>query len=125
MTDGNEVFNVVSEYSDQEAVNDSVLYDTTKLTSKPIMLNGKPVNRITATIMDEFDAAVRATNDRPDLHQVVLDTITIYMLQELSEQAKDEDGDGFLLSVCGNDDNAVWFVANEVGGYTMMRPSDY
>lgn len=130
MADENEVFNVVSEYSDKEAVEDGLIHDVSKLANQPIVLNGKPVNRVTNTVMGEFSRAVEAVpTDKPHLNQNVLTAVTIYMLQSLTAIATDADGDGFMYVVKSGEvqgvQNTFWFVANEVGGYTLMRPEDY
>lgn len=127
-------FKVVSEYHDQEAIDDGVIYDVSGIGNKPIVLNDKPINRISNSVMGEFTRAVDESSkgilkSQPEFHTHVLHSVIIYMLQQLSIQAKDSNGDGFMYVVKTNEvdqpQNAYWLVANEVGGYTLMRPEDY
>jgi len=106
--------NIVSSYADQEALEDGVVFDLEKITGKTIMLNNKPVNRATDTVYHEISEEVTPEKLPNTLHKIV---------NALSIIANDKHGDGYLLSV--DAPNPYWFVANEVGGYTLMRPSDY
>jgi len=103
-------FQIISVYTDEQAIEDGVLAD---ITSFRLSLNEKPVNRITGHLYDEL--MKYATHNRKELRSILKTKLG------LAAMPKDDPQDGYFYLVPPN----LWVVLNEVEGYTMMFPEDY
>jgi hypothetical protein len=100
---------VIYAYTDSNALEDGVLADVSALGLKTP--NGRPVNRITASIavMIGIDASPGPKSpDLPKLRAMVA--------------ACDRESKGWFIGEY--DGTTLWLVDNEVGGYTLMLPED-
>jgi hypothetical protein len=116
MSDLSDLFgNVVFSYGDQQAIDDGMIVD---ITAYRVIVNDKPLNRASASVWAKFgDADPDATEEQ---HAVCRKAMFDFMASVA--RLTPDNPDGYLLTAA---DNEVWFVENEVGGYTIMYPSDY
>ncbi len=100
--------NVISTYTDAQALDDSVL----------VAIQRGPVNRVTRAVFDHFTAAM---GDSPVTGPVT--DVTRLMRAVESMLTLDADGDGWRTGAY--EGKTLWLVPNEVKGLTLMFPDDY
>ena len=98
--------NVIFEYTDRQAVEDGVL----------VSVNGPgKVNRVTRAVFDRFTEEMDNNGLATDI------TVLMTVIRAIADIDPDEDGWRTGKYV----DRDLWLVPNEVGGFTLMFPSDY
>ena len=100
---------VIYAYTDSNALEDGVLADVNALGLKTP--NGKPVNRITASIAARISIDISPGPKSPDLPKLRA------MVTSCGRESK-----GWFIGEY--DGTKLWLVDNEVGGYTLMLPED-
>ena len=105
-----EGFEIISVYTDGQAVKDGVLVD---IASHRLNLNARPVNRITGHLYGELMKF--ADHDGRKLRGILKAKL------DLAAMPKDGPQDGYFYLIPPN----LWAILNEVGGYTLMFPEDY
>jgi hypothetical protein len=127
MSDKNDIFGPpISVYSDEDALEDGVIVD---LTALALVLAGLAVNRMTRTLWLELIPFVHEPSgylkcpDKADCQETEHVSIPVLksMLQAKIRLAVATGGDARILKIPPD----IWAVQNEVGGYTLMLPSDY
>ena len=103
-----ELQNVISSYTDAEAVEDGVL----------VAWDDLQVNRVTRAVFDHFTHPMGSS----PLTGVVTD-ITPLRKVILTMLAVEADADGWRVGADEGKD--LWLVPNEVSGLTLMFPEDY
>ena len=109
---------VIYSYGDKDALEDGVLVDISSVGIE-MKLGGKPVNRMTGNLLSKVCGKDKDGNYEIDkMHTMIYLAIG---------SAVDSEGDGYLFvgEMPGFRESDVWFVMNEVGGYTLMTPEDY
>lgn len=101
---------VISIYSDQDAINDGVLID---IASFGLTFEGKPINRMTVALFDTFEKQYPTPDGSAVDYEACARAVTAMLLFVT--------GEGYLR-VLPKD---IWMVENEIGGWTLMYPSDY
>ena len=99
--------NVIFKYTDEQAIRDGVLADITFLQIRAP--NNKIVNRATASIAERCLILGSVYDPRK--------------VAKIIEAANLDAGDGWFKGFWEGDE--IWLVPNEVGGMTVMFPSDY
>ena len=98
--------NVIFEYTDRQAVEDGVL----------VSVNGpQKVNRVTRAVFDRFTEEMDRNGLATDI------TVLMTVIRAMADIDPDEDGWRTGKYV----DRDLWLVPNEVGGLTLLFPSDY
>ena len=106
--DTQEPENVISAYTDAEALDDGVL----------VAIRYGPVNRVTRTVFDHFTASMGSS---PVTGPV---TDVSRLMRAIESMLKLEaDGDGWRTG--SHDGKTLWLTPNEVGGLTLMFPEDW
>lgn len=113
---------IISTYTSIDAMRDGVLVP---IDGGPC--NGKPVNFITRNLLERLFAPVaeayadNANGDKIDKAEVVG-----FLVKMVAPQAQltPDNPDGYMLTFKGTK-ITVWFVENELDGYTAMLPEDY
>jgi hypothetical protein len=101
--------NVISEYTDQQAVEDGVL----------VAVNGEGgVNRVTRAVFDTFAESIGSS---PLTGPVINITPLMDAIRAMLKILPDEDG----WRTGTYQGKELWLVPNEVQGKTLMFPSDY
>jgi hypothetical protein len=127
MSDKDNIFgNPIFVYSDADAIEDGVIVDLSEL---GLVLAGLPVNRMTRTLWDKLipfchdpagylKCAKKADCDETEHVSVpVLKCVLLTKIKLTVATGKD----ARVLKLPPD----IWVVQNEVGGYTLMFPSDY
>jgi hypothetical protein len=106
---------VIFSYGDQQAIDDGMIVDVSRF---GVIVNDQPLNRASASIWTKFG------DTDPDATDAQHDVCRKSMFEFMASVAHltPDNPDGYLLTAA---DGEVWFVRNEVGGYTIMYPSDY
>ena len=109
---------MIYEYTDEMALTDGVLVDISSL-DLAIDFNGRKVNRMATNLLEQI-----SMKDKEGKWEI--DKLYTQMYLAVGA-AVDEEGDGYLYhgNMPGLGDSEVWFVKNEVDGYTVMLPEDY
>lgn len=105
---------IISTYSDADAQDDGVLIDISNLS---VLFNGKVINRITDGANFYFRLNEKGAETAKTDLQFVADN-----------SEKDREGAGAWGIYKPKQDFRnvkFWLVGNEVGGYTLMLPSEY
>jgi len=127
MADKDDIFGPpITVYGDEEALDDGVIVDLSDLA---LVLAGLPVNRITRSLWDKLIPFVHEPRDylkcqyKADCR--VIEHVSIPVLKSVLltkiKLAVATGGDARILKIPPD----IWAVQNEVGGYTIMFPSDY
>ena len=106
--DTQEPENVISAYTDAEALDDGVL----------VAIRYGPVNRVTRAVFDYFTASMGSspvTGPVTDVGRLMRAVETMLRLEA--------DGDGWRTG--SYDGKTLWLTPNEVGGLTLMFPEDW
>ena len=105
---------VISIYTDTDAIEDGVLEDVSKL---GISFNGKLINRITV--------GVSALLDFKNLDISIQKNRLRFIAGNSTKDREGEDAWGIFAAnpLLGN--SKMWLVGNELGGMTLMLPSEY
>ncbi len=108
---------VIHAYTDEQALMDGLLVDTTGLPIKAI--HGYPVNRVTRAVWEAYV-------ERLGTSRVTGPVINVTVLIDALNAAIGDGytGPGDLLAGTAPDGRPVWFELNDVGGYTAMFPGD-
>ena len=111
-------FEVISTYTDAQAVEDGVLVD---ITAVGVGFQGKPINRMTRTLWEDF---------QPFLAPYVVQGMTEIeaigkVLRTKIAYAKGDPGNTGKIGDIVTIPPRLWLVRNEVGGWTAMYPEDY
>ena len=101
---------VIYAYTDSEALSDGVLADVSALGLRTP--NGRPVNRITASIAGMIGIDPSPGPQTPDLPKL-----------RAMVAACGRESEGWFIGQY--DGTKLWLVDNEVGGFTLMLPEDY
>jgi type I site-specific restriction endonuclease len=104
----------ISVYSDKDAQEDGILTDISEFGVK---FNGKTVNRVTSGARLAIDLKNKQTATAKNNLQFIADN-----------SVKDSEGAEAWGVFEGNPklcDERLWLVTNEIGGYTLMLPSEY
>jgi len=127
MADKDDIFGPpITVYGDEVALDDGVIVDLSDLA---LVLAGLPVNRITRSLWDKLIPFVHEPRDylkcqyKADCR--VIEHVSIPVLKSVLltkiKLAVATGGDARILKIPPD----IWAVQNEVGGYTIMFPSDY
>ena len=100
---------IIDAYTDANALNDGVLVDISKLR---IYFLGRLANRITATLWSDLQAFL--FDDDGISHELKL----ARLLRTKVQRAYFKDGSWTIPPF-------LWIVTNEVGGWTILYPSEY
>ena len=106
--DTQEPENVISAYTDAEALDDGVL----------VAIRCGPVNRVTRAVFDHFTASMGSspvTGPVTDVGRLMRAVEAMLKLEA--------DGDGWRTG--SYDGKTLWLTPNEVGGLTLMFPEDW
>lgn len=114
---------IISVYTDDMAVEDGVLVDLEAFGVKA-EYNSLVINRMTSHLF----FALR--NMYAGMHETVEDLVLAAEIEATLKTkllfAHDSEGDGVIITLPGgSDEDPLWLVRNEVGGYTAMFASDY
>jgi type I site-specific restriction endonuclease len=108
-------------YTDKDALDDGVLVD---LTALKITFRGKPVNRMTRTLWEEFQPFLIDHSEAEKALGIKMpskkDQLTSILRAKL-KRARNSGDDDYLFILPPE----IWLVKNEVSGFTVMKPSDY
>jgi hypothetical protein len=100
--------NIISSYTDAQAVEDGVL----------VAVDHLQVNRVTRAVFDHFTQPMGSS----PLTGVVIDITPLRrVIQTMLAVEADEDG----WQVGAHEGKKLWLVPNEVSGLTLMFPEDY
>lgn len=94
---------VISSYTDSDAISDGVIID---ISTYRVSFRGMPINRMTQSVMSDFQ-------------ELGLDDGQIASSLKTKCQMATNDGGCWTLPP------GLWLIENEVGGWTLMLPSDY
>lgn len=115
--EGNE-WVIVSRYTDQQAVEDGLIVDLEDLGLRRLTFRGRPVNRMTSHLWEVLQPFLEP-------YEVQYEGAEGWRMRGLRSILKTKlqyaSGEGRLWEVPPN----LWLVENEVGGWTVMFPSDY
>jgi len=100
--------NIISSYTDAEALEDGVL----------VAMDALPVNRVTRAV---FDHLTRPLGSSPPTGVVIDITPLRKVIQAML--AVEADADGWRVGAYAGKE--LWVVPNEVNGLTLMFPEDY
>ena len=100
--------NIISSYTDAEALEDGVL----------VAMGALPVNRVTRAVFDHFTHPMGSS---PATGVVIDITPLRGVIQAML--AVEGDADGWRVGAYANKE--LWLVPNEVSGLTLMFPEDY
>ena len=115
MPDINEYFGeVISTYTDAQAVADGVLVD---IGAWGLTFRGCPVNRMTRTVWIELEPFAQVGVDA-GRYRDVAESLKHMVATKLEASGE---GDGDIVKV----PPSYWLLENELGGWTLMRPEDY
>ena len=104
-----EDYNVIVEYTDQQAVEDGVL----------VPVNGAGgINRVTRAVFDHFAKPIGSS---PVTGPVIDITPLMQAIKAMVEMPPDASG----WRTGGYQGIKLWLVPNDVGGLTLMFPDDY
>lgn len=98
---------IISIYSDSDAVTDGILVNTADWF---LFFEGKPVNRLTQTAQEEICS----------YYGVTMNEGLCAKMGELIENCRVNDNHIFIDTPM-----TFWLMPNEVGGLTLLLPSDY
>ena len=121
---------VIYAYTDQMAIDDGVLVDISSLN---LGFEGKPINRITATLfwelkpnypLSEADLQEFVAEDT-DYESEAINFDMNALKQDLEKHLAEFIGTGRIRELTDPVIGNVWLVENELNGWTLMRPSDY
>ena len=101
----------IAVYTDQQALEDGVLVDITPALKR---FHGKPVNRMTRALWEEFQPFLRIA----DVHRL---SEIAYLGKILTTKLSVAYYKGDIWQV----PPGLWLIENELGGWTIMRPEDY
>ena len=104
---------IISTYTDADAMEDGVLIDVSNLR---VRFNGKIISRVTTGA-----ALVLQIND-PDS---AVRLITLQHVAEHAEKDREEDAWGIFQSDIRFGGENLWLIPNEMDGYTLLLPSEY
>ncbi len=102
----------ISQYTDQDALEDGTIVDISSLN---LLFQGVPVNRMTRSLWEDLQPFVKAEaalyegNDMKALAQILATKIHMAFYQ------------GDIWHLPPN----IWLIENELGGWTAMYPEDY
>jgi hypothetical protein len=106
---------VISTYSDEQAVEDGVLVDIKEL---GLNFNGTLIDRMTNTV---YVHLLNMANEIENKLAFIQQTITERLIT-----AHDPDGDGYLIVIPQKGrEEKLWLIRNERDNYTLMFPEDY
>lgn len=118
---------IISRYSDRQAIEDGFLVD---ITSFNLRLNDKPLNRITRNLWEKFQpflfdyTDIQTKKYKHLLKKMPSKTEQLKKILEtkisLARITKDNP-DGYMYILPPD----LWAVLNETNGYTLMLPEDY
>jgi len=113
---------VVFSYSDRQAVEDGVLVNISGL---KIPFQGLWVNRMTGGLW--ADVAEPLISEGPDeLKVIVLQGFLNAKVAKAQDSIHNTGEAGDIYTIpASNDCGKLWLVRNEVGGFTILRPSEY
>ena len=117
-----EDWNVVSTYSDEQAVEDGVLVSVEGLVRVHGLYrpSGRRINRVTRAVFAYFTGKL-ADESAPVVELILRLQPLIEAIRAMIAISPDEDG-----WVTGQyQGKKLWLVPNEVGGLTLMFPEDY
>lgn len=131
---------IISRYSDEEAVDDGVLADISAWGVRHI---GRPVNRMTRNLFESLrpysepmsacgrhmlSATEGFTADCDDCQTAFgmhMESTLRTKLKLAVDTAEEGEERGYLFKLPGRDDDGIWLIGNELGGFTVMFPEDY
>ena len=122
-------FEVISTYTDAQAVEDGVLVDVTLMTLPWTTFGARRITRVTRAVwsMAEREAARRLSRERGALFTVesdeVSDSVIAPVVSEMAQVALRTFDRGWYLGEWNGE--PLWLLPNEMGGYTLMTPEDY
>ena len=102
---------IISTYTDQQALEDGVLVD---LTPARASFRGQPVNRMTRNLWEEF---------KPFL--TVAEVMHLTEIAYLGKVLKTKLALAYFKGDIWQVPPGLWLMENELGGWTIMRPEDY
>ena len=109
---------VISTYTDKEALDDGTLVDL----GERVSFRGLPVNRITRHLFD--DLALRPETEAPLFNGEVNRTVASILETKCTWAQGDPENTGEVGDIYTIPPK-LWLVRNEVGGWTAMYPEDY
>ncbi len=107
----------ISTYTDEDALDDGLLVDVRGLGLG--FIHGTPINRVTRAVFDAYTGVMGATK----LTGVVTNVTDLIRTVGATLGGAKADGDWMVGTT--HDGRELWFVPNEVNGYTVMFPEDY
>lgn len=102
---------IVSTYTDRQAVEDGVLVDIGRARAT---FRGQPVNRMTRGLWEEFGPFL-----------TLAETFNMSELAYLGKVLKTKLALAYFKGDLWQVPPGLWLIENECGGWTIMRPEDY
>ena len=117
-------FEVISTYTDTQAVEDGVLVDVGMLSLPRTTFGGRHINRVTRTIwtLAEQQAILRGVEPGMTMQEIVDRNVPVIVDEMVTGALRSYDRGWYTGEWNGE---RVWLIPNDVEGYTLMVPSDY
>jgi len=109
---------VISTYTDKEALDDGILVDL----GERVSFRGFPVNRMTRHLFDDLGPFAEA---EAPLFQSNVNRALASILETKCTSAQGDPGNTGEVGDIYTIPPKLWLVRNEVGGWTVMYPEDY
>jgi len=105
---------IISIYTDTDAIEDGVLVD---VAVHNIPFNGKIINRVTAGVWSLLEMA--------EMDSAILKNRLQFISGNSKKDREDSDAWGIFEAHPHLGNAKFWLVGNEIGGYSLMLPSEY
>jgi len=112
---------VISTYTDEDALDDGILVDLSQFTAAGFA--GLPVNRMTRHLFVDLEPFAQEQAEML-YHGKIGHAFGALLSQKLRFATGDSGNRGEIGDICSIPPN-LWLVRNEVGGWTAMYPEDY